>query len=332
MDLTNYLPAVRQHGLITWQQAVAAGLEPRLVAALVESGVWHRVRKGVYVDRAQWDGLEEFRERPLLRIHAAHLVLGVPHVFSHDSAALLLGLGCPDGRTALVHVTRPDVRGGRIRAGIKHHGGPYDDSDVVVVDGLPVLGLTRTALDVAREHGPDHGLAACDAALRRGGTPGEFDSFLAAMHHWPGIRSARTAAALADPGSESWLESRGRWFVHELGIGRPQTQFGLRFGGHEAWGDIRVGRHIFEIDGFGKYPTGDAGIKALRKEKERRDFLSGFKLGATHLTQVDLGSGRLAARRRALREFEDTCRRFGTDIGDLAPYVLPKSAGRRPAL
>lgn len=331
MDLSTYFPAVRQHGLITWRQARAAGLDARDIARLVTSGVWHRVRKGVYADSATWHALDTHHGQPLLRIRAAHLVLKVPHVFSHDSAALLLGMGCPDGRTALVHVTRPDVRGGRIRSGIKHHGAPYLEKDVDLIDGLPALSPARTALDIAREHGPDHGLAACDAALRSGESSTDLDTMLADMHHWPGIRAARAAVALADPGSESWLESRGRWFVHELGIGSPSTQFGLGFGSRTAWCDIRVGRHIFEMDGFTKYPTGsdEARRRALREEKLRQDFISGFKLGVSRLTHTDLEAGRAAARRRVLREFEDTCRRFGTDISDLAPYVLPKIEGRR---
>ena len=35
---------------------------------------------------------------------------------------------------------------------------------------------------------------------------------------------------MADPGAESWLESEGRVLVTGLGIGRPQTQFGLTDG------------------------------------------------------------------------------------------------------
>lgn len=334
MDLSTYLPAVRQGGLITWRQAHEAGLDARDIARLVNSGVWHRVRKGVYADGTTWHALDVHRGQPILRIRAAHLVLAVPHVFSHDSAALLLGMGCPDGRTALVHLTRPDVRGGRIRAGIRHHGAPYADDDVCFVDDLPVLMPARTAIDLAREHGPDHGLAACDAALRSGVVSTDLDALLADMHHWPGIRAARAAVALADPGSESWLESRGRWFIHELGIGEPSTQFGLGFGSRTAWCDIRVGRHIFEIDGLAKYPTDseEARRRALREEKVRQDFISGFKLGVSRLTHIDFEAGRAASQRRVLREFTDTCRRFGTDISDLAPYILPKVKGRRPAL
>lgn len=61
------------------------------------------------------------------------------------------------------------------------------------------------------------------------------------------------AIALADPGAESWLESEGRLLVIGLGIGRPQTQFGLTAEGRTGWCDLRVGRQVFEVDGALKY-------------------------------------------------------------------------------
>ena len=324
MDLTTYLPAVTQRGLLTWQQAVAAGLDPREIADLVAAGHWIRIRKGVYADRASWDGLDPFTEQPVLRIHAAALVLRVPHVFSHDSAAILLGMGCPDARTALVHVTRPDVLGGRIRAGIKHHGAAYDAAEVVVVDGLRLLNPARTALDIAREHGRDSGMAACDKALRGGVTRTQLGGVLARMHHWPGVRAARAAVDLADAGAESWTESLARGLVVDLGIGRPETQFGLSDGGRTVWCDLRVGRHVFEVDGRVKYADADGrpGADTLWEEKKRQDFITGFKLGVSRLTFPDLHSNRRAAKARILREYLDTTARFGTDIADLAPYVV----------
>ena len=65
----------------------------------------------------------------------------------------------------------------------------------------------------------------------------------------------------------------------------------------------------------------------LWEEKKRQDFITGFKLGRLpdhrpRLPRVD----QRAAQRRLLREYADTCARFGTDIGDLAPYVVRCSA------
>ena len=115
----------------------------------------------------------------------------------------------------------------------------------------------------------------------------------------------------------------------ELGIGSPETQFGLADGRREVWCDIRVARHVFEVDGLLKYADDPEKARAvLRKEKERQDFISGFKLGVSRITARDCGPGRAAALVRLAREFEDTCRRFGTSIEDLRPFIVPRSLRR----
>ncbi len=148
------------------------------------------------------------------------------------------------------------------------------------------------------------------------------------MRCWRHVRAVREVIDLADGGSESWLESEGRALVLHLGIGRPQTQFGLTDGARTAYADIRRHRHLFEVDGLVKLrPVAEGGLAesptdVLRRQKERQDFLTGFKLGYSTITARDLGAGRHAALRRLRREYDDTCRRFGTDIGDVAPYVV----------
>jgi hypothetical protein len=314
-----------QHGLITRRQAVDAGYDDRDLRRLVSAGSWVRLRRGVYVDRDRWDDLDLYRGRPLLRVRAARLSLACEHVVSHDSAALAHGIGVPDPVRTLVHVTRKKVHGDAVRAGVKHHLAPYHAAQVRPVEGLPVLDLARTALDLAREHGLVAGVAACDQVLRRGVSRSQLRTARAGMWCWPGSRVMDEAIDLADPGSDSWLESEGRVFVTGLGLGRPQTQFGLTDGVRTAYCDLRIDRHVFEIDGLGKYdgdPTG-----RLAEEKARQDFVAGFKLGITRLTAHDLRSGRRAAEARSLREYADTCARFGTDISDLAPYL---ARPRRP--
>ena len=318
-----------QYGLITRRGALARGLVDQDLRRLVTSGELVVVRRGVYVTAAHWQDLDPYRAQPVLRIRAAALVLRCqPYVFSHDSAALLLGLGVPDGRTAQVHVTRRKVHGDADRAGIKHHRAPYSPAQVIMVDGLAVLDSARTALDMAREHGLVAGVACCDAALRDGVTRHDLDAAREAMRCWPYSRTVDAALAMADSGAESWLESEGRVLVHDLGIGRPQTQFGLADAGRTVWCDLRVGRHIFEIDGRLKY-TNDNELDldpdaVLWREKQRQDFITGFKLGVSRITAHDCRAGRAAARVRLLREYAATCTRFGTDLGDLAPYIVSR--------
>ena len=93
--------------------------------------------------------------------------------------------------------------------------------------------------------------------------------------------------------------------------------------------DVRVGRHVFELDGKVKLiPVAEGGVAArdpvdvLWAEKKRQDFITGFKLGVSRVTYRDLGPGRQQAVARLRREYADTVARFGTDIRDLAPYVV----------
>lgn len=325
MDLRFPLLHPDEHGLITRATATSAGLDDGDLRRLVREGYLVHLRRGVYVDADHWAELDAYRERPLLRARAAQLCLRCDHVLSHDSAALALGLGSPDPVRSLVHVTRPKVHGDAVRAGVKHHLAPYTTDQVRVVDGLRVLDVARTALDMAREHGLVAGVACCDAALRAGVTRADLAEARARMWCWPGSRLMDQALDLADAGAESWLESEVRVFVTGLGLGRPQTQFGLTDGGRTVWCDMRIGRHIFEADGHLKYLPDDlAGRSAdevLWAEKGRQDFITGFKLGVSRITSDDRRHP-AQARRRLLREYADTCSRFGTDIADLAPFIV----------
>ena len=321
-----------QHGLVTSRQLAEAGLPAPDVRRLVQHGRLVPVRRGVYADADTWHAADPFVGQPLLRVRAARHTLGArTYVFSHDSAAIPLGMGAPSSPTALVHVTRHKTHGDAVRAGVKHHLAPYLPSDVVQVDGLPLLGLPRTAIDMVREHGRAAGLAACDAAMRLGTSRGELADTFSRMRCWPHSRTVRWCIEMADDGAESYLESTARDLVLELGIGRPHTQLGLTDGVRLVWCDIHVGRHVFEVDGLLKYDATEGADPrvVLREEKRRQDFIGGFKLGVSRITAQDCATGRPAALARLHREYADTCRRFGTSVDDLAPYVVPRSRRRR---
>lgn len=339
MDLLSYLPAVAQGGLITHRQALAAGLEPRDIAGLVRTDAWARLRKGVYVDATTYAAMDPFHDAPVLRMRALQLVVRKPIVFSHDSAAIALRLGVPDARTSAIHICRPEHRATRTNGGVVTHGAPYRSDQVCELDGLAVLGPARTALDVTRAHGLWPGMAACDAALRRGVTRDGLEAAASVMVGWPYKTRVDRAIALADGNAETYLESLARGVVHDLGIGVPHTQCGITDGHRTVWGDIRVGRHIFEPDGKLKYFLEQQGLtpeQVLWEEKKRQDFITGFKLGVSRITMHDCLDGRRAALRRLAREYADTVARFGSEINDLAPYLLtsprvtPRSQHSRP--
>ncbi|MFC4785295.1 type IV toxin-antitoxin system AbiEi family antitoxin domain-containing protein [Nocardioides sp. MAHUQ-72] len=329
--------AFARHGnLLTRKQALEAGVSIEQIDAHVRSGRWVAVRRSVYALREFWDALDEWQGRPLYVARAASAAMRKPHVMSHDSAALELGLELLAPQRSLVHVTRPGVLGTRTEHGVKHHKAPYRPEQVVEVDGRRVLDMARTVADISRDRGLDAGVVTADAAMRAGVTRAELRVALEPMRNWPNVTIGREVADLADPGAENGGESLARMLVTELGQGRPQTQFGLTDGRREVWCDLRLGRHIFEFDGWLKYRLAQQGgfarvspEQALREEKQRQDFICGFKLGVSRIVPEDLrGGARERARARLLREYLDTTARFGTSIADLEPFLIQRTRRR----
>ena len=204
----------------------------------------------------------------------------------------------------------------------------------LVVDGLPVLDLARTAVDIAREHPLPHGVVAIDAARQLGVSLAELWSAIDAMYRWPGITTARLAVESSDGGAESVGETLARMMLDELGIGPVQTQFELRDATRHARCDLRVGRHLVEFDGRTKYlriENGGVAVvdpdRVVWEEKQRQDWLLGYRLGMSRLVWADFwGDRRRVAMARLAREYEQTCAMFGTSIDDLAHLVVRRAA------
>jgi hypothetical protein len=257
------------------------------------------------------------------------------HVISHTSGALVHRLPFLDPRDGLVHITKYGAPRARTRHGVRHHQSRYRKEEVEWLDGLPVLSLARTAVDIAREHGYVAGVCAIDAARQRGVAKAELWRAREAMWHWPDVTVADRAILFSDPGAESVGESLTRILLDELELGPIQTQFELRDATGWARCDLRIGRQIFEFDGLVKLQPSERGGLAERPpeelvaaEKRRQDWVCGFHLGMSRLTWPELwGAQRALTRQRLRREFAATTARYGTSIDDLAPYVVT----RRPA-
>jgi hypothetical protein len=321
-------------GLISAREALAEGLSGDDVRRLVGSGWWVPVRRGWYTTATNWNSLDDARGRPLLRIRAAHRGLARAHVISHSSAAFILELPILRPRDALVHVTKYGSPRARLRHGIKHHQSRFRLEDVAFVDGLPVLGLARTALDIARESGFAAGVCAIDSARQRGVSLVELWAAREPMWHWPNVSVADEAMLCSDGGAESLGESLTRILLSEIGLGPIETQFELRDATGSARCDMRVGRHIFEFDGLVKLQPPERGGFASRApedmvaaEKRRQDWVCGFHLGMSRVTWPELwGAERENTKRRLLREYTATTTRYGTSIDDLSPYIVVRRA------
>lgn len=288
------------------------------------------VRRGVYTTRELWESWDLVREQPLARVRAVALTLRVPHVRSHDSAALLWGLPLIRPQDAGLHVTRRHLRASTTQAGVRHHGAAYGDHRAVEVEGLSVLDIPRTVADLARTHGYRAGLVAADGAMQLGVTRSELAAAAREMTGWPHSLVAGAVVVDADPGAESVLETLARELIIEAGLGPVETQFPVRIPGGVAWVDLRVGRHFFEADGRIKFiPDSEGGLArtdprtAVWDERRRQQQVCGDRFGISRLTWADLwGDARERAKERLRAEVAATERRYGTELpADVAEFA-----------
>jgi hypothetical protein len=100
--------------------------------------------------------------------------------------------------------------------------------------------------------------------------------------------------------------------------------------GRVVWGDIRVGCHLFECDGKGKYlPVAEGGLaeksptEVVWDEKKRERLLHRVGLGTSRIFFEDYWSPqRASALVRLKEEYDETVARFG----DRLPEHLARNA------
>ena len=326
-------------GLVTRDEALACGLSDDQLKRLLRVGELVVVRRGVYAKASDWEVWDQYVDRPRQRARAAHLMTRTDHVLSHDSAAHELGLAILRPRKELVHMTRPLSRAARTRNGVKHHGARYRRDQVADVGGIPVLEAARTACDMAREYGIQGGLPTFDAAMRAGVTREQFRAALEDMAGWPGVLAPRACVDLADPGAESVAETLGRILVMEV-VGPDveiETQFPVMTVRGVMWCDLRVGCHVFEVDGRLKYRRQTEGGVAERPiedvlwdEKGRERDVCAEGLGMSRIIWEDFwGRERRSAVARLHRDYSRTRERLGDQLPTRLAEFAARMRGRR---
>jgi hypothetical protein len=288
--------------------ALVDGWSDGELARLTRSGAWNRVRRGAYVDGELPDRASA---RHRLLIAATMAGLRLPGVVSHQSAAVLLGMPLWDVPLDRVHITRTPPAWNDNSRFLCCHVARLRDDEVVLVDGVPVTGPVRTALDVARSLSHEAAVVMLDAALHGGllSAAGLRDR-LPDLLGVPGSRAAARAIAAADGRSESVGESRSRIALHRLGLPPSDLQLEVRTVGGRliartdfAWTGPRL---VGEFDGRIKYgrllrPGQDPG-DAVFEEKRREDAIRDEGWGVVRWTWSDISRPeRLGPRvRRAL--------------------------------
>jgi Transcriptional regulator, AbiEi antitoxin/Protein of unknown function (DUF559) len=129
--------AARQHGLVTFAQMVAAGLDRKSIARRVAAGRLHRVARGVYAV----GHVALSREGTFL---AAVLEAGEGGALSHLAAAELWEVR--KYRASLIDVVVPRRR--RVKTTNRIHRTTLHPSDVTTHKGIPVTTISRTLVDL----------------------------------------------------------------------------------------------------------------------------------------------------------------------------------------
>jgi very-short-patch-repair endonuclease len=132
-----------QRGVISREQALAAGFSPKVVRRRVKQGLWVPVHTGVY---RLWIP-ETPEDRWLQRLRAAALWLGKKSAVSHRAATIVWELdGVHARRTELSTTNRRRTQHAGI---IVHRVRSLPDADVTMRLGIPVTSVARTLLDLA---------------------------------------------------------------------------------------------------------------------------------------------------------------------------------------
>ncbi len=275
------------------------GYSPNELARMVRSGELRHVRRGAYL----WSGSAvsgelTARERYRRVIEATVAGCSPDAVVSDMSAACLHQLPIWIQPASRVHLNRDRSGGRTARRFVEIRGLPLPAEDVVSVDGMAVISLARTVLDLACRLPLEQAVAVGDAALRRGLDADELHRVLERSAGRHGIGAARRALALLDGRSESVGESRSRVLFHRSGLPTPVPQFEvLDADGHFlarvdfGWPELRT---VGEFDGRIKYqralrPGHDPEAELFR-EKRREDAIRALDLQVVRWVNDDLSA------------------------------------------
>ncbi|MFM9877609.1 MAG: hypothetical protein ACKVOG_07140 [Rhodoglobus sp.] len=253
------------------------GLHPRTVSRGLERRELVRVKRGAYCAAEVWRSATD-PERHRMRVTAA--AAAHPHaVFSHWSAAAVLGLPLIGRWPSTVHVAADRATGGRSEVGVTRHCRGLRDEEVVGVGTLRVTSIERTLVDLAVTQPFRFALSPADHALRE-----KLTSKDALMEYLDepvrGRPRALRVCELADGRAETPGESLSRGTIHQLGFPPPELQVRhvtgtiVEFTDFE-WQEFRV---IGEFDGLGKYlrdefRAGRTVAEVVIDEKRREDRL-----------------------------------------------------------
>ena len=240
----------RQHGLITVDQAIGAGMTYEQIRGLCQRGIWAAERDGVYAPA----GAPPTAGRAIL---AAVLATEGPAWASHETAGWLWPLKRID-QPDKIELLRPLGHHARLQGVVGHRSGALFSADLTTIRRIPVTTPERTVVELSgRLSALDLGRLVDDAIRRRLLTLDRLRRCTARLDTAPGRRLSVVREVLAerlpgyDPG-DSDLETRVLRTIVGAGLPPPVQQHRVRVKGKTfkldlAYPDCRAG---FEVDSW----------------------------------------------------------------------------------
>jgi len=171
---------------------------------------------GFYV----WAGLPD---HPMLRLLAVQRRLPPGSAFSGRTAAWLHGLELTPGDP--VEATVPDPIDISLRAGVAIRRAKLTSREVVRLNGVLATSVLRTLLDLARNGPLVEAVVATDVALHRHVVSrAQVSGYVAANRGRRGFAQLGRVVGLAEPATESPMETRLRMVLVLAGLPRPAVQ------------------------------------------------------------------------------------------------------------
>ncbi len=279
-----------EHGIIQRSTLLDIGVTDAEVKRALRSGEIIALDRGFYLPAAQLPTYDIDDAVYRYKVVAAASRQSMP--LTHESAAAVHGLATLKPDRSVVHFGTNRSSGGRRMHSRNIHTGVPDDV-LVVVSGIAVTSIARTAVDVAACADLARALAVMDSALRLGVTLEELRAE-AARHRIRGAAVVDAALRYADGRSANPGESWGRAQMIEAGLPVPELQTEFELGdGSTAFTDYDWGRVLIaEFDGFRKYGRdvrpGQSVEDAVVREKVREDRLRDLGCDVVRFIWADL--------------------------------------------
>lgn len=207
-----YVPEELKNQPFTVEQAKAYGL----TRDHLRGAQWRRISRGWY----RWAGCDLTEG---LRLEMVRRMVPPDSAFSGRTAARLLGLDVVAPPQPEVIVQRPTGITERVEATVSR--ARLDPSEIVTRQGFRITSPMRTCLDLAGQLSLVETVVVVDMALHAGlFRLDQFGAYVEDRGGCRGVTGARRAVGLAEPKSESPMESRLRMLLVGAGLPRPQAQ------------------------------------------------------------------------------------------------------------